>query len=186
MPEVDRITEKGKKAIVALLNKSLQVEYGLILNYPRLLDQIVNIYEIHDEQLISDIEHLGKDSYQHSGWVGRLITELGGDPNWRVEVVDRIVDVEKLLVQQVQREKLARSLYLQAKRVAEQNHVKGVIDETAAIIAEFLGKTDLPRSNVIRILERLAQDELLHMRHAENAIEALKVLPKKRLLYDGS
>jgi len=43
---VDRINEDGKKAIVRLLNKSIEVEYAFIFNYPRLIDQLVNIQPI--------------------------------------------------------------------------------------------------------------------------------------------
>jgi len=43
---VDRINEDSKKAIVSLLNKSIEVEYAFIFNYPRLIDQLVNIEPI--------------------------------------------------------------------------------------------------------------------------------------------
>ena len=43
---VDRINEDGKKAIVRLLNKSIEVECAFIFNYPRLIDQLVNIQPI--------------------------------------------------------------------------------------------------------------------------------------------
>ena len=40
---IDRITEDGKKTIVSLLNKAIEIEYAFIFNYPRLIDQSVNI-----------------------------------------------------------------------------------------------------------------------------------------------
>ena len=46
---VDRINEDGKKAIVSLLNKSIEVKYAFIFNYPRLIDQLVNIEPITQE-----------------------------------------------------------------------------------------------------------------------------------------
>jgi len=121
--EVETIKESGKKAIVDLLNKSLQVEYSFILNYPRIIDNLV-IIKIHDEQLIKDLEHVGKESTQHLGSLGQLIVQLGGEPRWRIEVIDRMVDVDRMLVQQLDKEKLALSLCQQAKHLAEQNRVK--------------------------------------------------------------
>ena len=54
MSEIDRITEEGKKALVDLLNKSIEVEYGMILNYPRILDQIKNIDKSQREEFINN------------------------------------------------------------------------------------------------------------------------------------
>jgi len=96
--EVETIKENGKKAIVDLLNKSLQVEYSFILNYPRIIDNLV-IIKIHDEQLIKDLEHVGKESTRHLGSLGQLIVQLGGEPEWQIEVIDRMVDVDRMLVQ---------------------------------------------------------------------------------------
>ena len=77
--KVETIKEPGKEAIVALLNKALQVEYGMILNYPRIIDKLVIVDKINDEQLNKDLEQVGKDSFRHSGAVGKLIGQLGGE-----------------------------------------------------------------------------------------------------------
>ena len=48
--EIVTITDKAKKAIADLCNKSVVVEYDMMLNYPRIIDHIVNFEEIKDEQ----------------------------------------------------------------------------------------------------------------------------------------
>jgi len=71
MPEVDAITPEGKNAIATLLNEGLQVEYDLIINYPRIVDQLVNIDKVDNKQFIQLMERFGKESFKHSGLVGR-------------------------------------------------------------------------------------------------------------------
>ncbi len=185
MSEVYRITEKGKKAIVDLLNKSLRVEYAFIANYPRLIDQMVNIDQIPDEQTPKDLERLGSASYRHAGQIGQLIIRLGGEPNWRVEVIERIVDIHSMLIKQLEREKLAQSLYQQAKRVAEQNPVKskGFLDKLTALLNPEL-RDVTERSDTIRVLEHIAAEEYTHIRIVEDIIASLhnykiKYPPKK-------
>lgn len=180
MAEVDRITESGKRAIVSLLNQSVQVEYGLILNYPRILDQLINIDRVTDEQFTRDLERLGKESFRHSGMIGKLIVQLGGEPQWEIEVIDRMIDIGGMLVHQLEKEKLALSIYQQAKLVAQQNQAKakgflgGLItwggEESRALIS---------RSAVINILNRLTMDEMGHIKLVERMILESKIEPEK-------
>jgi len=97
MSKVDRITENGKRAIVNLLNQSLQVEYDMILNYPRMLDQLVSIDRVPNQKFIWDLERLGKESFKHAGITGQLIAQLGGEPQWDIKVVERMIDVGSML-----------------------------------------------------------------------------------------
>ncbi len=108
---VDGITEDGKKAIVSLLNKSIEVEYAFIFNYPRLIDQLVNIEPITQENVAKKLELLGKESVQHAHWIMRLIENLGGEPQLPVEVIERMTDIPSLLLKQLDKEKLAQSLF---------------------------------------------------------------------------
>jgi len=180
MAEVDRITESGKKAIANLLNQAWQVEYGLILNYPRILDQLINIDQVPDEQFTWDFERLGKESYTHAGLVIQLITQLGGEPQWGVEITDRMIDVGGMLALQLEKEKSALSIYQQAKLVAQQNQAKG---------KGFLGRLVtwgdeesrefVSRSTVINILNRLTNDEMGHIKLAERLILASKKEPEQ-------
>lgn len=127
MLAVDRITERGKKAITDLLAKSIEIEYAFILNYPGLIDQSVNIEPIAQERVAKKLEFLGKESVQHAHWIMRLIEGLGGEPQLPFEVIDRIVDVRNLMLKQLDREKPVRVLFQQARSVAAQNQDKGIL-----------------------------------------------------------
>ena len=118
MPEIDRITTEAKKTIVGLLNKSIQAEYGMILNYPRIIDQIKNIDKSQSEEFTTNFEHLGKDSFRHATIVSKTIEELGGKPEFEMVVVDRMIDIYSMLVEQSAKEKLAMSIYKEAKMIA--------------------------------------------------------------------
>lgn len=52
----------------------------MILNYPRCIDKITNIDNIHDEQLNKDLEYVGKASLQRFGSLSKVIELLGGKP----------------------------------------------------------------------------------------------------------
>ncbi len=169
---VDRITEDGKKAIVSLLNKSVEVEYAFIFNYPRLIDQLVNIEPITQESVAKKLELLGKESVQHAGWIMRLIENLGGEPQLPFEVIERMTDIPSLLLKQLDKEKLVRSLFQQAKLVVEQNQAKGTLAKikTMGAPSQDMAKES---SSTIRILERLEIDEGRHIGLVQNIISEL-------------
>ncbi len=48
MAEIVTITDQAKKAISELCNESVVTEYDMILNYPRIIDHIVNFEKIKD------------------------------------------------------------------------------------------------------------------------------------------
>ncbi len=171
---VDRITEDGKKAIVSLLNKSIEVEYAFIFNYPRLIDQLVNIEPIIQESVAKKLELLGKESVQHAGWIMRLIENLGGEPQLPVEVIDRMTDIPSLLLKQLDKEKLVQSLFQQTRLLAEQNQAKGIL---AKMKTMEVGARDMvkERSRTIRVLERLEIDERRHIPLVQNMISELNL-----------
>ncbi len=160
---VDRITEDGKKAIVSLLNKSIEIEYAFIFNYPRLIDQLVNIESTTQESVARKLELLGKESVQHAHWIMKLIEGLGGEPQLPFEVIDRMTDIPSLLLEQLDKEKLVQSLFQQARLVAEQNQVEGIL---AKMKTMEVGSRNMvkERSSTLRILERLEIDEGRHIK----------------------
>ena len=179
--EVETIKENGKKAIADLLNKSLQVEYSFILNYPRIIDNLV-IIKIHDEQLIKDLEYVGKESVWHFGWVGQLIVQLGGESQWGIEVIDRMVDVDRMLVQQLDKEKLALLLFQQAKHLAEQNRVKVKVKDFFGRLIRMQDELPVDVVNindVISVLDHIIIDEKKHIRLVEDSIATLNMLMNK-------
>ena len=174
MLAVDRITEDGKKAIVSLLNKSLEIEYAFIFNYPRLIDQLVNIEPITQESVAKKLELLGKESVQHAGWIMRLIENLGGEPQLPFEVIERMTDIPSLLLKQLDKEKLVRSLFQQAKLVVEQSQAKGTLAKikTMGAPSQDMAKES---SSTIRILERLEIDEGRHIGLVQNIFSELNL-----------
>jgi len=174
MFEVDRITEDGKKAIVSLLNKSLEIEYAFIFNYPRLINQLVNIEPITQEEVAKKLELLGKESVQHAGWIMRLIEDLGGESSLPFEVLSGMTDIPSLLLKQLDKEKLVQSLFQQARRVAEQSQAKGILVKMKMM---EVGSQDMfkERSRTIHLLERLEIDEGRHIKLVQNMISELNL-----------
>ena len=175
MPEIDRITEEGKRAVVDLLNKSLQVEYGMILNYPRILDQITNIDKSQSEEFTVNVERLGKDSFRHATVVAKLIEDLGGKPDFETVVIDRMIDIHSMLVEQLGKEKLVMSIYQDAKRIARTNQVqaKGFFGRLLSGREESGG--EISRSRVMEILTGLENDEWSHIKRIENALIQMNI-----------
>ncbi len=171
---VDRITEDGKKAIVSLLNKSIELEYAFLFNYPRLIDQLVNIEPITQESVAKKLELLGRESVQHAGWIMRLIENLGGEPQLPVEVLDRMTDIPSMLLKQLDKENLVQSLFQQARLVAEQNQTKGILAKmkTMEVRSPDMAKE---RSRTLRVLERLEIDEGRHIKLVQSIFSELNL-----------
>ena len=128
------------------------------------------------EQLNKDLERLGTESYHHHSWIGQLITQLGGKPDWTMDIVDRLVDVDRMLALQLEKEKTALSLYQEAMRIAERNKAK-------VQVRDFLGRLirmedELPIdvvnvNDILGTLERIATDEKHHIKLVHNSIATL-------------
>jgi len=94
LSDVDRITDDGKRAIVSILNKGLVVEYTHIVNYPRFIDQMVNINGVPDDDpCVVVLKQLGEESVRHANMVMALISQFGGEPHLVVEPAERMSDV---------------------------------------------------------------------------------------------
>jgi len=173
----DRITESGKKSIINLLREAMEIEYGFIINYPRVVDQLVNIETIPQEEVAKKLELLGKESIQHAGWIMQLIENLGGEPQLPITVIPRIADIPSLLLEQLDKEKTAQSLFQQAKQVVKQKQAKGILAKIKTMGAVSPDSV-ADRSSIIRILERLEIDEGRHIVLLQNVISELNSLIK--------
>ncbi len=180
MAKIDRITEEGKEAIVDLLNKGIRVEYSMVLNYPRILDQIANIDKSQSEEFINNAERFGKDSFRHATIVAKLIEELGGEPEFEILTADRMIDVNKALVEQLGKEKLAESLYKEARLIAQTNQAKekGFFGKLMSI-REGPQKV-VSRSELIEKLKHLELDEMGHAKRAEIMLTQINIKPEKK------
>jgi len=179
MSEIDRITKEGKEAIVKLLNDCLDVEYGVILNYPRILDQIINIDTTQSEEFAANVERLGKDSFRHATIVAKIIEELGGKPDFETIVIERMIDIHSMLVAQLGKEKLAMSTYKDAKRIAEtsQAKAKGFFGRLSSGREE--SEDNISRSKLIEILTGLESDEASHIKRVETALIQMNIKPEQ-------
>jgi len=180
--EIETIKDAGKVALVDMLNRGLQVEYGLILNYPRIIDKLIMVDKINDAQLNKDLEQIGKDSFRHSGALGKLIGQLGGEALWRVDIIERLVDVETMLAQQLDKEKTALLLYQQAEHVAAQNKTKVHVKDFWGRLIRMEDEIPIDVVNlddIIRTLDRIIIDETKHVKLVENSIATLKMLMNK-------
>jgi bacterioferritin (cytochrome b1) len=180
--ELETITEVGKEAIVDLLNKAIQIEYGMILNYPRMIDMLVNINQINDEQLNRDLENVGKASSQHLGMVNNLIRKLGGDTVWQINTIDRFTDVPKTLSEQLNKEEVAKSVYEEAKHIALTNvkriPAKEIFDNSVLVVDDLPVGVVVPKE-ITSVLDRIIMDEQDHIRRVEDSIATLEILTNK-------
>ena len=176
MSDIDRITNDGKRAIVSILNSGLAVEYIHIVNYPRFIDQMVNINEVPDnDPCVVGLKQLGEESVRHMNIVMSLITQLGGKPHLVVEPAERMSDVFGMCQKQMEKEKDNLALFQQAKVVAQNNQMKTLKDILGEIINGIKNRPSdtVERSHVIQLLTRLENDESRHMQLLANVISDL-------------
>ncbi len=180
MAEIDRITEEGKRAIVALLNKGIRVEYGMVLNYPRILEQIANIDKSQSGEFIGSAERFGKDSFRHATIVVKLIEELGGKPEFETLVIERMIDINKAMYEQLGMERLAESIYKEAGLVARNNQAKekGFFGKLMREKEELI--KDVSRSEVMERLKGLELDEMGHAKRVEIMHLQMNIRPEKK------
>jgi hypothetical protein len=175
MADTDRITESGKRAIVEVLNRIVQAEYSFIINYPRIIDQLVTVEKVADEQLVADLERLARESSEHLGIITQLTTRLGGETAWRITTIDRMVDLDSLGEQQLAGERDAIRLYTDAKRLAEDNPVRSGFREK--LRSSSGAEPDAaPRGETIRLLEHLSGQERTHERTMEDCLATYRAI----------
>jgi len=180
--EIVTIADAAKKAIAELCRKSVVVEYDMILNYPRIIDHIVNFEKIKDEQLIKDIDRLGYDSLGHFSKMDGIIRNLGGEMVWAPSTLPRLVDVVDILERQLEKEKAARDLYKEAKKIAMNSKttikVGGFFQRLKGIEVSELNI--MPYEQLINDLDRLIFDEERHIKMAQDSIVTFKALTSRR------
>lgn len=180
--DIVTITTDAKNAIAALLNKSILVEYDMILGYPRIIDHITNFERIKDKQLINDIDQLGRASLQHFSKTDNLISRFGSKTAWQIPILPRLVEALDILEKQLEKENLARDIYRDAKKVVMNNR-------TTIRGREFFGRTFRVKSGIdedvitadeiIYTLDHLIMDEERHARIVKDSIATLNMLMKK-------
>jgi len=180
--ETITITKEAKKGLIEMFNKSLEFEYGFILNYPRIIENMENMENIHDEQLNQDLQRLGMESIRHFNDLDNMIVKLGGEARWNFGVIERLDDVQEILIKQLGKEKGAMYLFEQARKLVQGSKIKvkvgtffnRLVKNTDGLIEDIVTVNE-----IMIILEREIADEKRHIRICEDSVATLKALKGK-------
>ncbi|MFC2005048.1 hypothetical protein ACFLUY_02365 [Chloroflexota bacterium] len=175
------ITDQAKRAIASLCKETVVVEYDMILNYPRIIDHIINFEKIEDQQLVKDIDKLGKESLGHFTKMDELIRNLGDDMAWLPSTLPRLVGVVYILDQQLEKEKTVLDIYKEARKIA-------IANKTTAKVGGFFSRLkgiDISEHNIVLFdklindLDRLISDEERHIRVVEDSTATCRTLKNR-------
>jgi len=107
MEPMDNKKLNASHELLDALNRTLELEYTLIIYYPRISERI---RDFDTKQLA---QSLGTASIGHADTVSRAITKLGGKPNWTLGPFPHEKDLKKIFQEQLEKEKLALQLHQQ-------------------------------------------------------------------------
>ncbi len=105
MDKRDDKTEETSNKLMGLLNQALRLEYSLIVHYPRLASTIK------DEETRKLVLELGSASIRHADIVANTITQLGGEPDWSIELYPEDMETVEIFQTQLEKEKLALKMH---------------------------------------------------------------------------
>ena len=183
--EVETLTDDGKIILIGLLDKALIIEYDFILNYPRMINKLVNYDKINDEMLINNLERLGSESMKHFNYGIALIEKLGGEPKWQIETIERLEEVEDLLIKQLEKEKEAISIYRTAILAVRKNKQNTKVKEFFNMLIH--ANDNLPiQITISELIERLnieLAEENNHVKLVEDSIAILQIYSKKEAIH---
>ncbi len=121
---------------------------------------------------------MGEDSIRQAGTVTKLISELGGEPQYGFEVFGQMVDIDSFLLDLMEKEKTALSLFQQAKSVIESSQVKGIRGKLKVMVS-LSPSYATGKSKIIRTLDQLVNDDKNHIIRFQNIISVLGIATKK-------
>jgi rubrerythrin len=121
--------DKSAPQLIELLNTALQMEYTLIVHYPRLAG------DIQDDEARALAFKLGTDSVRHADIVSKTITALGGQPAWSFAPLPDYIDLLSIFKTQLNKEKAAFTLYEDAATLTSS---RSLADSFTAIANEEL------------------------------------------------
>ena len=97
----------GSPELLNLLEQTLELEYTLIIHYPRIASAI------RDNETKQLAVSLGTASIGHADIVAHAIIKLGGTPHWSFGSFPTQMDLTKIFQGQLEKEKLALKLHQQ-------------------------------------------------------------------------
>lgn len=180
--EIETLKDGAKRSLARMLNRSLEVEYDFLLNYPRMIDKLVNYDKITDKQLIKDLEKLGAESLRHFTELSQVVERLGGDPHWRIDTINRLEAIPTLLTHQLRKEKEVLALFIEAKRFVEQYKVKTKVEDFLQRLIDMgweLPKQIILAKDLMAMLDREIAEERNHIKLVEDAIATLEMLTSR-------
>jgi bacterioferritin (cytochrome b1) len=139
---MDKKQATGSSELLDLLNQTLELEYSLIIYYPRIASAIK------DAETKKLAQSLGTASVNHADIVSNAITGLGGTPHWSFGAPPGEMDFNKIFQTQLEKERLALKLH---------NQIVGLITDysTRNKFIEMAREKELHIKTVEKILERL-------------------------------
>jgi rubrerythrin len=143
MTTTQTTTGRSSQTTLDLLNQALNVEYSLIVHYPRIANSLP------DEETRRLVHGLGEASIRHADVVADAIKELGGKPDWSFEPFPEHMDTVSIFKIQLQKEKMALMLHQETARLVRSR----VLREKFKAIA---GEEESHIRTVEEILDRLA------------------------------
>jgi hypothetical protein len=180
--EIVTITASAKNTIATLCNKTLPVEYEMILGYPRIVNYISRFNILEDNRMIKEIGRLSEESLRHFQRIDGLMARFGRPTTMRMNdfpKLNELADLSQVLEIQLEKENFALQMYNEAKNVALEN-------KTSVRGREAFGKLVRTRSgldeeiiavnDVISVLNRLANDEERHVRIITDCIASLNMV----------
>lgn len=138
--------------LLSNLNTALNLEYTLIVHYPRLAGMV------RDAETREMINELSSVSIKHADIVAEAITRLGGKPNWSFEAFPSQVNLVDVFQKQLKKEETARDLHRQSAHLVS--------------VGDFKDKLELRNK-----FEKIASEEESHIKIVENILERLTKPP---------
>ena len=112
---MDKTKSTANPQLLDVLNQTLELEYTLIIHYPRIAEAI------RDRETKQLALSLGTASISHFDTVSKAITKLGGVPRWSFEPFPHGTNLRNIFEVQLEKEKLALKLHQQIAGMTSDN-----------------------------------------------------------------
>ena len=111
--------------IMDALNEALTLEYSMIIHYP-LINKAIKDLDVQDM-----VKVLGVDSIKHADVVADTVRSMGGKPSWNLDPAPDDIDLSKIFVSQLGKEKRAYLLHNDAARLVPDNTLRTSFENIA-------------------------------------------------------
>lgn len=130
------------------------------------------------------MQKIGEESKEHLNWVVEIIKSLGGEPEYKVSVVERMYDHSERRGQQLEKEKKAIESYKRVISYVRSNVAKEKVEE---LNGKYFKKAKkgfeeeiFTATEIINKLQRIQYDEVKHVRMIEDMIATYDYLTREK------